>query len=1151
MGGFGTRTEVGFGSSFRRAFKGIGLLLLAGLLGTYSAIGLTLEEARDQCGNTVGKSARLKCLGPMAFQKAAGGRGEECQAQVKAAVRECVQKTMKITPKATPARANVPVALPSDKPAEISLETRSLRPVFVAPPRTISDIAAILDSEKPDPNRVRQLATAADATPLASTARQDLAWFYYNRGYVRAQLGRLKDAIHDANKAIELGRGAVSALNMGIFQQFAGLLYSTAGNPKQALEIFHAQVREAERENDGTGAWGHSFGGYRQISGFLIQMGDIKQADIYLHRNLALIEKARTSGHPGWRKGYASFGQTFEADIDFHRALLFEVRGQFDKAEAAYRQAELRKQASIKELTALKNYPTSMVLHAVDDMILNQARMKTKLGQLAEAEADVRRALLARLKGGGKYGPTTPRFIMGLVDVIVEQGRYSEAERLSRVALDINRAIGVAEDSQNTAQILSTLGGTLALQEKFEEAAAVYVDLDRAVAQWEPPRRQTFDLSDSRIDSLYRSGQVEAGLAAAEALVKREISRVGERHFDTAAARGKLAVGYVRAGKDASALTEFRAAIPLLIVAARETADTDDSTLIVARRRRLQEIIESYIALLVRTQWPAGGKLAIETFHLTDAIRTQSVQQAFSAATARMAAKDPALAELIRKEQDLGKQINAQLGVLNNLLALPSSDRDDANARTIKATIDKARGDRKKAFDEIARRFPSYADLINPSPPTAEQIKESLGEGEAFLSYYFGRESSFVWAVPKKGAVAFARIAATAGDVEGKIRRLRQALAPQAIRTLNDIPQFDLALAHDLYRHLLEPVEAGWKEAKSLIVVTNGALGLLPLSLLPTAPTPVTERGDPWFDQYRSVPWLARTHAVTMVPSVAALRTLRQLPAGTAKREPLIGFGDPYFSAEQVAENEGQQPRRPLLEVAALPDRRMQPARRAVVETRQIDTADLARLPRLPDTADELRSIALSLHVDPAKALHLGKDANERVVKGTDLSRFRIIAFATHGLMPGDLNGLTQPALALSAPTVADVDGDGLLTMEEVLGLKVDADWVVLSACNTGTGAEAGAEAVSGLGRAFFYAGTRALLVTNWAVMSDAATALPTDIFLRQAADPTLARAEALRQAMLGLIDGPGYVYAGKTVYSYAHPIFWAPYAIIGDGGAR
>ena len=133
---------------------------------------------------------------------------------------------------------------------------------------------------------------------------------------------------------------------------------------------------------------------------------------------------------------------------------------------------------------------------------------------------------------------------------------------------------------------------------------------------------------------------------------------------------------------------------------------------------------------------------------------------------------------------------------------------------------------------------------------------------------------------------------------------------------------------------------------------------------------------------------------------------------------------------------------------------------------------------------------------------------------------------------------------------MADVDGDGLLTMEEILALKLDADWVVLSACNTGAGSGAGAEAASGLGRAFFYAGTRALLVTNWSVHSASARELVTDLFRRQAVDPKLSRGEALRQAMMALADGPGFVDdSGKTVFAYAHPLFWAPYTIIGDGG--
>ena len=99
---------------------------------------------------------------------------------------------------------------------------------------------------------------------------------------------------------------------------------------------------------------------------------------------------------------------------------------------------------------------------------------------------------------------------------------------------------------------------------------------------------------------------------------------------------------------------------------------------------------------------------------------------------------------------------------------------------------------------------------------------------------------------------------------------------------------------------LLKPAEADWKPAKNLIVVTNGALGLLPLSLLPTAPAEIDPDDDPLFSSYRKVPWLARTHAVTTVPSISALLTLRKLPAGTASRQPLIGFGDPVFSKEQA-----------------------------------------------------------------------------------------------------------------------------------------------------------------------------------------------------------------------------------------------------------
>jgi CHAT domain-containing protein len=125
--------------------------------------------------------------------------------------------------------------------------------------------------------------------------------------------------------------------------------------------------------------------------------------------------------------------------------------------------------------------------------------------------------------------------------------------------------------------------------------------------------------------------------------------------------------------------------------------------------------------------------------------------------------------------------------------------------------------------------------------------------------------------------------------------------------------------------------------------------------------------------------------------------------------------------------------------------------------------------------------------------------------------------------------------------------------MEEILSLRLSADWVILSACNTAGGRGAGSEAISGLGRAFFYAGARALLVSNWPVETTSARALVTELFRRQQEDQGLDRAQALQRTMNWLIDEAEFVdtRSGKTVFSYAHPVFWAPFTLIGADAAR
>lgn len=178
-----------------------------------------------------------------------------------------------------------------------------------------------------------------------------------------------------------------------------------------------------------------------------------------------------------------------------------------------------------------------------------------------------------------------------------------------------------------------------------------------------------------------------------------------------------------------------------------------------------------------------------------------------------------------------------------------------------------------------------------------------------------------------------------------------------------------------------------------------------------------------------------------------------------------------------------------------------------------------AALPPLPDTADELKAVANAVGA-PASDIFLGDQATETKIKTMPLEDYRVLYFATHGLVAGHVKGVAEPALVLTLPLKPTALYDGLLTASEIALLKMNADWVVMSACNTAVGDKPGAEALSGLARSFFCAGSRALLVSHWAVDSHAASKLTIATFKKLSADPKLGRAQPLRQAMLAHING-------------------------------
>jgi CHAT domain-containing protein len=302
--------------------------------------------------------------------------------------------------------------------------------------------------------------------------------------------------------------------------------------------------------------------------------------------------------------------------------------------------------------------------------------------------------------------------------------------------------------------------------------------------------------------------------------------------------------------------------------------------------------------------------------------------------------------------------------------------------------------------------------------------------------------------------------------------------------------------------------------------VPDAGLQSLPFGVLITA-KPVAPPGE--IAEYRQFAWLAKKYAIASLPAEVSLRALRRFAKVARAEQPIIGLGNP------------------LLEGASGPARTLQAA--ALFPRGAIANVDEVRkLPRLPETADELRQIARAPGAKP-QDLYPREAATETNLKRLDLSRYRTLAFATYGLMEGEFRGMAEPALVLTPPKQGTAIDDGRLTASEVAELKLNADWVILSACNTAASdGTPGAAGFSGLAKAFLYAGSRALLVTHWSVPSDAATELTTRLFREHSANPGIGRAQALRRAMLLVMNDP-------QKSQFAHPTYWAPFALVGEGG--
>ena len=1061
-----------------------------------------------------------------------------CRAQLGACKRSCRRVAPIVRRKIDFSGQSKAKTVSAKRAKTIAIKTRGQ--VAAAVPPNIDDITAILRKQKPvNQKSARYLKREADRKPPATKSKSTLAKFYQTRADAAGKIGRTDQQLRDLTKARDYARAAGSKeLLFRVLTDF-GVTVASAGYYGHSVRGIKQSLKLASK-----------IGG-KIVKGSVLVIGYMTMGrPAAAKQQMAQVKKLLNQGAP--QRAWQQYGDYWSAYAKYGQAAIFEGEGEYEKAANLYRSAISDMDRSLQQ----RSNPWAIRYGDITRQSLRE-RLSIMLeadGRIVEAELVIRRAILDRLKATGLNSTWTPRIIVRFADHLALQGRYDESRKLIEFAINLMKKLGFppASTRMGKAQLLIArlefLSGRPKTALTFFESMKVTRSFYARNVETDVDRLLTLALS-GRNDELR--------LALQKSSKQRSIDTGGDRAAYGVVKQGALAIALAKSGDQKAAYAEFRRVIPKLISLSESQAD-EDYTLGTAREYRTSVILESYLALLADIRGtPLEAELGIdaaaEAFRIADEARSQLVQRAVSAASARATVKNKQLAELVRIEQDTRKRLTAQRSTLAGILATPTDQQDAKAVRTLRSNISKLQRALAALLADIKTKFPDYAALLNPQAPEIAEVQKALQPGEAFVSIYLGREKSYVWALPKEGKLAFHASSLTRAKASKLVAALRKALNPQ-VEALGDIPPFDVEIAHQLYQELLQPVETGWKSAKSLLVSTNGAIGQLPLSVLPSEARKAGDGGGPLFAGYRDVKWLARTHAVTVLPSAATLVTLRSLPKGSPDRKPFLAFGDPLFNATQARLQKDKKPKKASKALAARGGLRIRglPIRlRATPTQGGTRKPDLSALPRLPDTAEEVRAIAIAMRSDPATSLHLRRAANEDTIGNLDLSGYKVIAFATHGLIPGDLPGIREPALALTAPGVAKSKGDGLLHMSEIMGLKLDADWVILSACNTGAGRGAGAEAISGLGRAFFYAGTRALLVSSWPVETVSARLLTTDVFERLTSSQHLHRAEALRQAMSALMDRAGMTdqKTGQPLFYYAHPIFWAPFILVGDGG--